>query len=231
MFHRFASLTGQSQSRSNRVRSHGSASVTRAGACACPQASEQNGGRIVHAVQPIATLTVVPEGASRYKQDDLQGFLFISTMSLVSAPSGMPLSLETAVTELSLAIGQLLRRVRAESNPDELTWSQTVALARLDRAGAMTTADLARAESVKPQSMGATLAELEREGLVERRPHPTDGRQVLFALTDEGVEARRKRSAAKQKWLLAAMAKLDPAEQQTLMSAVALIKRLGEADS
>ncbi len=147
------------------------------------------------------------------------------------ASSGTSISLETAVTELSLAIGQLLRRVRAESNPDELTWSQTVALARLERAAAMTTADLARAESVKPQSMGATLAELERERLVERRPHPTDGRQVLFVLTDKGVEARRKRSAAKQKWLLTAMAKLDPAERQTLMSAVALIKRLGEADS
>ena len=149
----------------------------------------------------------------------------------MSARSGTSISLETAVTELSLAIGQLLRRLRAESNPDELTWSQTVALARLERAGAMTTADLARAESVKPQSMGATLAELEREGLVERRPHRTDGRQVLFALTPEGVKARRKRSAAKQKWLLAAMAKLDHAERQTLMSAVALIKRLGEADS
>ena len=95
----------------------------------------------------------------------------------------------------------------------------------------MTTADLARAELVKPQSMGATLAELEREGLLERRPHPTDGRQVLFALTAEGIEARRKRSAAKQKWLLAAMAKLDPAERQTIMSAVALIKRLGEGNS
>ena len=95
----------------------------------------------------------------------------------------------------------------------------------------MTTADLARAESVKPQSMGATLARLEREGLVKRHPHPTDGRQVLFALTAEGVEARRNRSAAKQKWLLAGIAKLDPAEQQTLMSAVALIKRLGEGDS
>ncbi len=152
-------------------------------------------------------------------------------MKDMSAPSGTSISLETAVTELSLAIGQLLRRLRAESNPDELTWSQTVALARLEKAGPMTTADLARAESVKPQSMGATLAELEREGLVERHPHPTDGRQVLFALTAEGVEARRKRSAAKQKWLLAAMAKLDPAEQQTLMSAVALIKRLGEGDS
>jgi DNA-binding MarR family transcriptional regulator len=135
---------------------------------------------------------------------------------------------ETAANELSLAIGQVVRRLRAESNPDGLTWSQTVALSRLEKAGPMTTADLARAESVKPQSMGATLAELEREGLVERKPHPTDGRQVLFALTVKGVEARRKRSAAKQKWLLAAMARLDPGERRTLMSAVALIKRLGE---
>jgi DNA-binding MarR family transcriptional regulator len=77
--------------------------------------------------------------------------------------------------------------------------------------------------------MGATLADLEQEGLVQRRPHPTDGRQVLFALTAEGVEARRKRSLAKREWLLAAMAKLDPAEQQTLIAAIALIKRLGDA--
>jgi DNA-binding MarR family transcriptional regulator len=140
-------------------------------------------------------------------------------------------ALETAVAELSLAIGQLLRRVRAESNPDGLTWSQTVALSRLEQAGPLTTADLARAESVKPQSMGATLAELEREGLVERHPHATDGRQVLFALTADGIEARRKRGAAKQKWLLAAMAQLDPAEQETLVSAAALIKRLSEAES
>jgi DNA-binding MarR family transcriptional regulator len=141
---------------------------------------------------------------------------------------GAAVSVEATVTELSSAVGQLLRRLRAESNPDELTWSQTVALARLERAGSTTTADLARAESVKPQSMGATLAELEREGLVERQPHPTDGRQVLFALTAAGVEARRKRSTAKQTWLLAAMARLDPGEHQTLMAAAALIKRLGE---
>lgn len=149
----------------------------------------------------------------------------------MNAPPGTPAPLEAAITELSLAIGLLLRRLRAESNPDGLTWSQTATLARLESAGPMTTAELARSESVKPQSMGATLAELEREGLVERRPHPTDGRQVLFSLTDEGVEARRKRSAAKQKWLLAAMARLDSAEQETLMFVAALIRRLAEIES
>lgn len=139
-------------------------------------------------------------------------------------------SLEAAVTELSLSIGQLLRRLRAESNPGGLTWSQTVALSRLESAGPMTTASLARAESVKPQSMGATLAELQREGLVERRSNPADGRQVLFALTAKGVDARRRRSAAKQQWLLQAVARLAPDEQHMLMSAAALIRRLSEVE-
>jgi DNA-binding MarR family transcriptional regulator len=139
------------------------------------------------------------------------------------------ISPEPAVAELSLAIGQLVRRLRMEVNPGELSWSQFATLARLDKAGAMTTADLARAEFVKPQSMGTTLADLEQAGLVQRRPHPTDGRQVLFALTAEGMEARRQRHIAKREWLLTAMAKLEPAEQQTLMAAAALIKRLAES--
>jgi DNA-binding MarR family transcriptional regulator len=138
-------------------------------------------------------------------------------------------SLEPAVAELSLAIGQLIRRLRMETNPDELSWSQLAILARLDKAGPMTTADLARAEFVKPQSMGTTLADLEQTGLVQRGPHPTDGRQVLFALTADGTEARRQRTVAKREWLLVAMAKLDPAEQQTLIAAAALIKRLAES--
>src|SRR5450755_4496807 len=137
-----------------------------------------------------------------------------------------PIIPETAVTELSLAIGQLVRRLRMEANPGELSWSQIATLARLDKVGAMTTADLARAEFVKPQSMGTTLADLEQAGLVQRRPHPTDGRQVLFALT---AEARRQRNIAKRQWLLAAMATLGPAEQRTLIAAAALIKRLAES--
>jgi DNA-binding MarR family transcriptional regulator len=140
-----------------------------------------------------------------------------------------PPSLESTVTDLSLAIGQLLRRLRQEVNTAGLSWSQMSALARLDRAGPMTTAELARAEAVKPQSMGATLADLEQEALIERQPHPTDGRQMLVSLTTKGIEMRRKRSLAKQEWLMAAVAKLDPEEQQTLLSAVALLKRLSDA--
>jgi DNA-binding MarR family transcriptional regulator len=144
-------------------------------------------------------------------------------------PSDSHVLLETAATELSLAIGQLARRLRTEVNPGELSWSQNATLARLEKAGAMTTADLARSEFVKPQSMGTTLADLEQVGLVQRRPHPTDGRQVLFALTAAGAEARRKRSLARREWLLAAIERLDPADRQTLLAAAALIKQLAES--
>ena len=136
-------------------------------------------------------------------------------------------NLEVAVTELLSVTGQLTRRLRAVSNTRELTWSQVAIMARLEEAGPLTTADLARAESVKPQSMGGTLAAMEEEGLVERQPHPTDGRQILYALTDEGREARKKVSLAKREWLLAAIAQLSRAEQKTLLAAVDIIRRFG----
>jgi DNA-binding MarR family transcriptional regulator len=136
-------------------------------------------------------------------------------------------NLEVAVTELLSVTGQLTRRLRAVSNTRELTWSQVAIMARLEEAGPSTTADLARAESVKPQSMGGTLAAMEEEGLVERQPHPTDGRQILYALTDEGREARRKVRLAKREWLLAAIAQLSLAEQKTLLAAVDIIRRFG----
>ena len=61
---------------------------------------------------------------------------------------------ETAVTELLLVIGQLLRRLRAVSNTRKLTWSQVAIMARLEESGPMTTADLARAEATGSGAFG-----------------------------------------------------------------------------
>jgi DNA-binding MarR family transcriptional regulator len=138
-------------------------------------------------------------------------------------------TLEKAVADLSQATGQLLRRIRAETDPDELGWTQLSIMARLKNDGPATTADLARADGMKPQSMGAILSLLEQQNLVERRPHPTDGRQILFALTAAGTKARRKRNVTKCEWLLAAMATLSSSEQQTLIAASALIRRLADS--
>jgi DNA-binding MarR family transcriptional regulator len=136
--------------------------------------------------------------------------------------------LESVVSDLTLAVGQLLRRLRSAS-PGELNLSQSSVLARLERDGPMTTADLARAESMKPQSMKTILAGLEEEACVEREAHPTDGRQILFAITRKGLNERKRRTVAKREWLLAQLEQFDPQDIATLAAAIPLIKRLGDS--
>lgn len=99
---------------------------------------------------------------------------------------------------------------------------------RLDTDGPATTAELARAQGVKPQSMGATVAALEEMEIIERRPHPTDGRQINIALTAKGAGLRRNTGVAKRTWLAGAIAKLDEEEQKDIAAVTALIKRLAE---
>jgi DNA-binding MarR family transcriptional regulator len=124
-----------------------------------------------------------------------------------------------------------MRRVRSATPAEshELSWTQKAVMVRLDGEGPATIAELARAEGVKPQSMGATVAALEEMGIVERRPHPTDGRQMNIALTTKGARVRRDARIAKQTWLAQSIAKLDATEQKKLPALTALIKRLGES--
>ncbi len=148
--------------------------------------------------------------------------------AFMSPGQSAPGAQEELALALVRAVGQLMRRLRADANPSALSLSQTGAMARLEEHGWMTTADLARAEYVKPQSMGATLSGLEEERLVQRRPHPSDGRQVLFGLTDKGRATRRKAALLKRQWLSAALSKLAPEERRALASAIAIIKHLSD---
>jgi len=137
-------------------------------------------------------------------------------------------SFEIAVADLIQAYGLLIRRVRAAAASNELSLTELAVLGRLAREGPATTADLARAESVKPQSMGTSIAALEELGLVERRPHPTDGRQVLIAITAKGSSVRNSAKDAKRTWLVQAVSRLDKQEQKTLFAASEIIKQLVE---
>jgi len=137
-------------------------------------------------------------------------------------------NLELAAIDLAHAIGLLVRRVRAAASSHELSWTEAAVMSRLAKDGPATTADLARAESMKPQSMGATIAALEGMGLVERQAHPTDGRQVNIALTAKGAAVRKSVKDAKRTWLAQAIAQLDEQERETLFKAGDIIKRLVE---
>jgi DNA-binding MarR family transcriptional regulator len=139
-------------------------------------------------------------------------------------------NLETAVTDFSQAVGLLLRRARAAAGSHDLSLTESAVMARLARKGPATTAELARSESMKPQSMGATIAALEEMGMVERKPHPTDGRQVNIELTAKGAAVRKTVKDAKRTWLTQVIAQLDEREREALFAAGEIIRRLVETN-
>ncbi|OIV38321.1 hypothetical protein BIV57_06590 [Mangrovactinospora gilvigrisea] len=131
-----------------------------------------------------------------------------------------------ASAELRALAGRLIRRLRHAARAD-VTDSQAGVLSRLERHGPATIVALARAEMVRPQSMGATLAALEELGLVERGAHPTDRRQVVMSLTEDGRARLTKLRRLREGWLYDAITtKLTPDEQAVLVEAVGLLDRI-----
>lgn len=80
----------------------------------------------------------------------------------------------------------LLGAMEVALRPLGLTAPQYGVLSVLAREPGASGADLARACHTTPQAMSGVLATLEREGLIERRPHPTHGRILQATLTSEG---------------------------------------------
>jgi DNA-binding MarR family transcriptional regulator len=140
-----------------------------------------------------------------------------------------PDPLEVAVA-LYVSIGLFLRQLRRSPVQGECTPPEISALERLDRAGTATPGRLAAAEQITPQAMGATLGELTRRGLVERRPDPADGRRVVVSLSEAGRHFVRDKRTARTEQLARALAdRFTPEELETLRKAAPLIERLGES--
>jgi DNA-binding MarR family transcriptional regulator len=131
--------------------------------------------------------------------------------------------------ELRVVLGQLTRRLRAQANKGDLSLSQLAVLGTLDREGTATVTALARAEGVRSQSMGATVAALQEAGLVDGAPDPADGRQVMLSLSEEARGLIKASRAAREDWLSQAIrTHLTSAEQQELAAAVRLLQRIVE---
>jgi DNA-binding MarR family transcriptional regulator len=129
--------------------------------------------------------------------------------------------------ELRALLGKLKRRLREQASGGDLTPSQVSVLLRLEKDGPSTASSLARAEGMRPQSMGSVIAALESADLVSGAPDPTDGRQTLLSLTDACRRWAAQGRAARQDWLTRALqARLAPREQDKLAEAVELLKRL-----
>jgi DNA-binding MarR family transcriptional regulator len=143
--------------------------------------------------------------------------------------SAEALRLSALAGELRVSISKLIRRLRGQAHHGDFTSAQKSVLHRLERDGPATVSTLARAESVRPQSMRITVASLEKRGLVSGEPDPTDRRQTFFSMTAACRETLRTSRAALEDWLLRALkAQLAPHELEQLAAAIALLNRLAD---
>jgi DNA-binding MarR family transcriptional regulator len=132
-------------------------------------------------------------------------------------------------SELGVALTKLKRRLREQAHVGDFSESQKSVVLRLERDGPATVAALAKAESVRHQSMRVTVAGLKTAGVVSGEPDPADGRQTIFSLTPTFLKILKTGRATREDWLFRALqAQLTPREQEKLAAAVELLNRLSE---
>ena len=130
--------------------------------------------------------------------------------------------------QLRDAITRVNRRLRQTRPIGELTVAQISALQSLDAAGALTPRELADAERVQPPTMTRIVARLEERGLIQRTPHPTDGRQVILAPSPLGRELLVEYQRVRDEWLANRIAGLTEADRDALRRAAEILVRLAK---
>ena len=136
-------------------------------------------------------------------------------------------------TSLRISVSRLARRMRAERIAQglqpELSDTQLAALAALEKHSAMTPGELAEHEKVQPPSITRVIASLEERGLIERMPHPSDRRQVVLTVTDQGRDLVRTLRKLREAWLARRLRELDPAERAVLREALPILEKLSQS--
>ena len=126
-------------------------------------------------------------------------------------------------------VQHLGRRLRDIDQAFGISPRRFSALAGLAFDGPTSVGELAAFERVKRPSMTRLVQDMERDGLIQRRPNPTDGRGVRIRITTRGralVEQVRQRKIA----LVADfLAQLDPETLSAVRISFEALRPLGRA--
>jgi DNA-binding MarR family transcriptional regulator len=140
-----------------------------------------------------------------------------------------PRTADDLAKTLREAIQRLNRRVRQARPVGDLTFGQLSALTSILLAGALTPRELADLERVQPPTMTKIVGKLEERGLVLRSPHPTDGRQVILAPTEEGRAIYAQFELARNAWLSEHLEQLGPDDRDVLFRAAEIMQQVARS--
>ncbi|MHB8660133.1 MAG: MarR family winged helix-turn-helix transcriptional regulator [Solirubrobacteraceae bacterium] len=135
-----------------------------------------------------------------------------------------PLPAMMAVTSVMRVQQIWLARLNEALAPHELTFARYEALMLLffSRAGSLPLGKMGARLQVHPTSVTSLVDGLERRGLVQRAPHPSDRRTTLATITDRGREV----AGAATQTLHAVGFGTDPLRRGDLQTLIAVLRRV-----
>lgn len=133
---------------------------------------------------------------------------------------------EALAGELNSVAIHLVRRLRRADESLGVTPSRLSALSVLVFGGPRRLQELAEAEQVAGPTMSKLVAALEADGLVTRRPDPSDGRAVVLSATPAGRRLMERGRRQRVERLAAELRGLPTADRVVLSRAATILRAL-----
>ena len=118
------------------------------------------------------------------------------------------------------ALLRLARELRRESHALGVTGGQVSLLFQIQQNRGIGVRDLAALERISAASMSSHVDRLERAGLIQRTPDPSDGRRQGLSLSSEGERVLRSVKSRRTAWLAARLQQLSSEELAAVDAAV-----------
>ena len=135
----------------------------------------------------------------------------------------------TAVAdELRPVLMRLSRGLRREARALGITAGQVTLLFLIKGSPGLGVRELALRERISPPAMSGHVRRLERAGLVERTPHPSDRRRHGLTVSAQGERLLRSVKSLRTAWLAERLRELEPDELAAVELAIAPLARLLE---
>ena len=128
--------------------------------------------------------------------------------------------------EYTARLSKLVRLLIRETAGTGMSRTSLSVLATLRDAGTARITELAETEHVAQPSMTTLVSRLEKQGLVQRRADPQDGRAVAVVLTPAGRAELERMTAARIELLAHRLESLTPGERTALAAALPALDRL-----
>ncbi|MEO6122788.1 MAG: MarR family transcriptional regulator [Ilumatobacteraceae bacterium] len=136
---------------------------------------------------------------------------------------------EPFVSGLRLGVMRLARRLRRERGDEDLTLTQLALLGTLEMNGSSTLGELAAEERISAPSVTRIVNAMVEAGLVTRRAHETDGRQVVAELTPAATTLLDRNRRQRNLWLAEQVSHLSSEQHDVLRQAIDILDEMARA--